>query len=662
MLRHLFLGAVSVLAFSNHAAAQSFTLPEIGIQSSGACRQLGVRDRSNAAMVPLGCLEPGTGAFAFQGSASTMTRRRPGGFARSLAEASGDEVNVRDLVAGTCTGNAAIDTAAMNAALSIASASPGRTIRLPACTWAFQVPANTIGFKVPNATKVKGDGPQTLITWNDDAGNTLFGSTSAGAVRSSDIVFEDFRVRGTLDTRGYAGAYPFLPTQVDGLTFRNVVSEYSRIMGMTARGSTDVNAIGSTIRFTGSDGINFAQCTNVAVRDNDILHTNDDAIGVHSDIYDPWKVRGSLVISGNRTFDTQGIRALAARQTSIAGNVVTNVRQHGISVETLAAVGSGFQEGAASAQAITIADNVVTNIIDRTLVDNFNQGAYGLMISGASARAGTAGAVPGEPNKATGKVASPYAEFFANSSAASLPTPGTRGIIVSGNIFARTLPASDGTDPRFTKWSDFGQGKIWTEKGWVDPSLPVNSLRAVGVLISGGVVRDVTMTGNHFSGLGSALAMGAGDRFDNIVFRGNQVVDADFGLIVNTNAKMRLYFDNNIIDLDPYLQASNRGTSGTWATGGAPMAVFQNSGSGVFMRGNTFRNMAQIFNQGFGLTGFYWAENMVEADATTFDAFSTTSKGVGNVPANRPSFRYVRVGSDPANDNFGAVLAMPAYP
>ncbi|GJD48585.1 hypothetical protein OPKNFCMD_1308 [Methylobacterium crusticola] len=48
-------------ALTAPVAAQTFAPPEIGLQASGACRQLALRDRASAAMVPIGCLEE-TGA------------------------------------------------------------------------------------------------------------------------------------------------------------------------------------------------------------------------------------------------------------------------------------------------------------------------------------------------------------------------------------------------------------------------------------------------------------------------------------------------------------------------------------------------------------------------------------------------------------------------
>ncbi|MEN3211541.1 hypothetical protein PUR23_16090 [Methylorubrum populi] len=48
--------AVLIPALPKPASAQSFTLPEIGMEKDGACQQIAVRERNGKAMVPLGCV------------------------------------------------------------------------------------------------------------------------------------------------------------------------------------------------------------------------------------------------------------------------------------------------------------------------------------------------------------------------------------------------------------------------------------------------------------------------------------------------------------------------------------------------------------------------------------------------------------------------------
>ncbi|GJD51072.1 hypothetical protein OPKNFCMD_3823 [Methylobacterium crusticola] len=74
MLRHVLL-ALAILTAP--AAAQTFALPEIGLQASGACRQLAVRDRVSTAMVPIGCLDVVGPGFRLTPSGLAMSALPP---------------------------------------------------------------------------------------------------------------------------------------------------------------------------------------------------------------------------------------------------------------------------------------------------------------------------------------------------------------------------------------------------------------------------------------------------------------------------------------------------------------------------------------------------------------------------------------------------------
>ncbi|KQP61120.1 hypothetical protein ASF41_22895 [Methylobacterium sp. Leaf111] len=63
MFRKICLALIALAGLSSAVPAQTFNLPEIGIQTSGPCRQLAVRNQNSKAMVPLGCLNPTTGVF-----------------------------------------------------------------------------------------------------------------------------------------------------------------------------------------------------------------------------------------------------------------------------------------------------------------------------------------------------------------------------------------------------------------------------------------------------------------------------------------------------------------------------------------------------------------------------------------------------------------------
>lgn len=595
----------------------------------------------------------------------------PGGIARTLVQQWSDEINLKNILDGVCTGNAAIDTAAMNTALAQAAMSGGTgavAIHAPACTYKLTVPdlvndpTGTIGFRLPSNATLRGDGPKTIFTWNDTDAHHLFGSAGSPTTYATGITFRDFKVRGTGDVNAMANAYPFIVYYVDGLRFEGVISEYSRVMGIAARSSTNVTVERSTVRFAKRDGINLSQCSGTAVRDNDAEHIDDDAISVSSSSADPQKVRTGDVITGNRIADAQGIRALGARKLTIAGNQLARIRQHMVDVSTLPADGTSIQEGVGAAVAITITGNTFTDLIDRQYVDNLNHGASAIYVNGVSARQGTYPVIPGEPNPATGTARNPAFEVFANSTSATVPTPASAGYVIAGNVFKQTLPPSDGTDARFNRFSDYGFGKIWTRTGWLDPSLPATAFRGSAVQVSGGIVRDLSATGNVISGYGYCLNFSQGVRYDNITFAHNTCTDiSQAAVVVNTAGRLQAFVDFNTFDLDPYLQHANRGANGTWKGSNFPYAFYSAQGSGVFARNNIIRNAGGVTNFPLSTAGWYFAENIGEADLQN-TGFNAGNKGIGYFPENSGKLRYARVGSDPTSADFGTVLTMPSYP
>lgn len=557
------------------------------------------------------------------------------------------------------------DTSAMLAAVQYAAVTPGTVIYLASAKYNFgSVPSS--GFAIPSRTTIRGAGQSsTRIIWNDTLGNTLFASAGISASSVSDIVFEDFTVTGSWNSDNAYAGYPFIMFWVRGLTFRRVTSEYSMGMGIAARNCVDVVAQDCTVRYAASDGISFSHCANASWVGNTIEHIEDDAISGHSSVGDPWTVRRNMVVTGNRIFDCQGMRFMAARDLVVSGNQLDCVRQQGINIATVAAAGG--TEGNAAALNIVISNNTISNVIQRSAVDYQGvNGCPGIVISGASARQGTAAAIPGEANTATGTVVDPYPYIFENDSASTTPTSGSAGITITGNTIKRTLPACNGTvtNPAtgkpFAKFSDYGAGPIFTKHGWVDPSLSENDMRDHGVVIGDGIVRDVLISGNVFSGLFSGLGINDAIRLDNIVFKDNVVSDClDFGVLLNSDANIRVYIYNNLFDLDPFHKHPNRGADGTWQTFGYPSAFWVQRGAGVTFRGNTIRNAASDSNHDTDtpwLTN--WIDgNIVEADPVT-SGFSSLNKGVGLIRGSGGSL-VVQTDSDPSSVTFGQQLTVP---
>ena len=580
-----------------------------------------------------------------------------------------DVYNIADYGAA---GDATSDNSALNLALTYAGLHPGTQILIPTGTWAFSVDSsNGYGFKIPSFTTLTGeDQNATTITWNDTAGVYLFSATSnTSAARTTSITFQNFTVKGTWGTatNGYTayqiGNAPFLPTGVDGLTFDHITSEYSRGFGISARGSTNVTVRDSHTLQTFSDAINLSQTSNASINNNFIEHTDDDAISVHSDIYDTWGVRRHIEITGNHIFDAQGIDVEAARQANISDNTLDSIRQVGISVVTNPASSlTGPTEGNSADESILITGNKLTNLLNRQNIDNINQGVVGIVINGLSARAGQYSAAPGEAIALTGKVIDPYREFMANSQLPGVAVSGGHAILVANNMIMRDLPASNGGDSRYTQWTDFKQGLITSRIGPQNPKLAESDMEGACVALTGGSLRDVMITGNDCHGMSDGLSVaGSGNsHYADVVYRDNNVVDfTGHGILVNTAGKLSLIAENNLFNGDPFQKSPARGANGTWTNGSGPAGIYVQSGTGVTFRDNTLLNVAIDTNVDPTLpTGGCLIEgNIDEADPSVINSFSTANKGIAEVHS--AGFRLAQLDSDPGSPTYDTLLSAP---
>ena len=117
---------VALALLAGPVAAQSFTLPEIELQNSGPCRQLAIRDRTNAAMIPLGCVD--TTSHVLDGSLQSVRAAGNGGMLRQLGAVLGDRMSVANYAGVDPTGAADSTTAFQNA---YNAASAGQEILIP---------------------------------------------------------------------------------------------------------------------------------------------------------------------------------------------------------------------------------------------------------------------------------------------------------------------------------------------------------------------------------------------------------------------------------------------------------------------------------------------------------------------------------------------------
>ncbi|MGH7079457.1 MAG: right-handed parallel beta-helix repeat-containing protein, partial [Acetobacteraceae bacterium] len=144
------------------------------------------------------------------------------------------------------------------------------------------------------------------------------------------------------------------------------------------------------------DNIMFSGSTFVRVVNNRIRHGDDNAISGHANLGQSWGRVQLAVVQGNLIEDCPGISMQAAARTIITGNVLVRPREIGIEVAYIGSTSGGSNtEGLAAAMSVTIADNMVFDVIARNNIDAENNGATYIGIGSYPARAGSGYGVPG---------------------------------------------------------------------------------------------------------------------------------------------------------------------------------------------------------------------------------------------------------------------------
>jgi hypothetical protein len=550
------------------------------------------------------------------------------------------------------------DSTAFMAAFAVGRAAGGGVITIPPGTFNLASMTASVTLRVFSGCTVRGAGyTNSTLIWNDDSGISLIRGPTSG--RCTDVILEDFAIRGTQDTRGNTGAYPILITSCDNLHIRRLLVEKSRVFGMAIRSSRNVTVQDCVVRLCGRDGINVAQATRYIITGNHISNCDDDGIAAHTDPSDPEGTPNGGVITGNILFDVQGIKVLGARHCIIADNTLDCCKAQGITVACDSHDGV-TQEGVASMLNIIITDNKITNVLDRTAIDALNAGNNYINIGGAAAQAGTLNAVPGE-NYPTGGTIIPYYDYVNNNSiATTTPTPGSNGVIISNNILSRTLKGG-------VAFSTYGRGLIFSRGGWYDPVFTTAQVgQSGGVQISSGYLRNVSIIGNVFTGLSTGVSIGTLERLGNLSIKHNTFWDIlSYGILFNTVSSgkiVRAYIESNIIDMDPLHVSSNRSVNGTWLALGSPTGIqFQSGDGGALIRGNVFRNLCRDTDKDSSAINTYarWENNYVEADPSVMGSFSTSNKGIGLIRRDG-GVSLIHTDSDPASATYGQVLTYGA--
>jgi hypothetical protein len=539
------------------------------------------------------------------------------------------------------------DTTAFASAWAAAALLSRSVIYIPAGLYVIATQAAS--FRTYSNMTIRGDGMNASVIWwkNQVAGPApLIGQQ--GLARVSNVALQDFGVRGNHDSDFTQSAHvPIIIGSADTVLISRVQVAYARSIALAVRDSYDVSVEGCWVHHSARDGISTADCSFVRITGNSVEFCDDDSIACHTSYLGP-SDRG-LAITGNTVRLCQGIKALGARSCTISGNTLEYCWGQGINVQTA----STAAEGRAANTGVSITGNTIKNCLDRASIDNLNQAAPYIAISGQAAQAGTSAVIPGENNPATGLFEEPYPYFMnMHHSVTTAPVPASYNIIIANNILMRDMHAT-------ALFSDYGFGIPYMRSGPVDFQVTSATYLENGIA-TGPFLRNVLIQGNIFSGLNTPMAVSI-QSTSGWYFRNNIVYDCVDGIQFNGSNTFSnlIHIDDNVFDIDPFHKGVNRGANGTWLANGFPQGILIQSAKGVSFRRNIFRNCCRPADITFTTDTSIlddkvtWENNILECDPAAV-GFSTSNKGIGNIPPG-PNFLYRIVNSDPASASFGTV-------
>lgn len=565
-----------------------------------------------------------------------------------------DSINRRNIIglAGTVSAplvesnTAAANKAAIVAAITEINANGGGILELPAGT--FDIAGPITPPTVPCVIRGAGIGV-TVLDW--DNVDNLFYKEDADPT-TDHLTLEGFTIDGRWDfyQADTPNVAPIYLHNIDDLVIQNVEVRNVTWFGIRIRSCERALVQACKVFECGRDAISTATCTFVQVLGNQVDHCGDDAITNHVRFDEPESARHSFVCVGNRISDSKGITALGLRRGVISGNQLERIKGRAIQAAAIAPEYS-------APHSVVIADNVITDVFEtNTIAPELGGGCQYINIV-ALPQAGTGIAVPGLPQSGTGTF-EPIDPALDNILSTEPQAP-AHWILVANNECARTLPTGG-------LYSSLGNGEMFSHAGYFDFTITADTLGAStsrGLRVEGGL-RDSAFRGNIVRGMRAAMLLdalsGGAKDFENIVIAGNQFIRCgEQGILSNTNVGggKNIIVENNLFDGDPYHEHSNRGAGGTWAANGSPTAISINNGSGYIIRNNHLKRWCRISDAiaPAGSDKALWYDNTYDCDPSAV-AFSTSNKGIGNIPRGFDQCLARVVDSDPTSATYGDTL------
>ena len=418
---------------------------------------------------------------------------------------------------------------------------------------------------------VRGDGPTaSVLVW--DAGQSVaqmsttwtpaFGNTgiSRANMRGS-LQFEDLQFRGTLDFgRINTGAAALELNFYKEISFDRIRVYQAPNMAMALEGIDSYRVQNSTFDTVMRDQARCRSCFNAIVRGNRFLHSDDDSIALHQAGYiqGPGNIREGLIVEGNTFEDTTCIHILGARSAVVRGNVLRRCKVNGINISTDSVEGSHQQ------RAITVSDNIVTDLLARPPFSAAAGSAISVRVNSASAPANVTRFLPSSMIQGTAYFGKPWDYDLNNDTPGIAYASAARGVVIRGNQVMRTLPAA-------ATYSSWGFGNVISDAGFVDPPIPDASQIPTSCYSASANIYGLNITANIAQDCRRGISL-----VDNTIVVSQTAITINFNQIFNTweygivgfgtgNIALLDIIGNQVL-VDPYgISPGRSGGHGGWS-------------------------------------------------------------------------------------------------
>jgi hypothetical protein len=595
------------------------------------------------------------------GTLATFLQAGTGAVSRTVQDKMRERVSVLDyiptafhaaILAGTSTDDV---TSYVQAAITYILATPGGgTIYFPAGTYYFNN-ATRLDPGLGNLRFVGEGRDRSILSFYEGTapsflagGRSLFQNT-ANTVGKGSLEFEDFQVRGTLDTDERRAGNPFYLDYYDSIVFRNC--KFYNIAGeaMDIHFAQHFECTGCWFEDIAADMVRARDTNSCIVTNNVMLRCGDDPIAIHT-TPGVTVVRERVVINDNVLINTNGsLKVIAARETIISNNICKALI--GFSVTYSA------DEGGSATRSLIVENNIIEDVLVTTSGTAGTANGY-INLTFPVARGGTDtdNVVPGEYDSVSGGFIKPWDWGNGNVNVSGDPVPYSAGIRISGNVCRRTLPAT-------AAFSDYGMGERLWQGVYYDPAITEDIFRpAFGVYFSAATFNNLVVSNNIIahSEWGIAFPTPTTERqYQNVNVRQNIFFDVrTYGVVIGSAAfHVGMVIEGNTFDLDPYRLSSNSNMDGTYDANGTPFGLNLGNCEGIVIARNRFRNCMRAFSSNVP-TLLIIEDNIQECSVpVAVNSFNAGNKGIGLPFTGQGQWRIKVIDADPTSATYDEVAA-----